>query len=136
MRVLITDWALDAYAEMVGRDFSEEEYWAVLRPDILRLYARTTDIAFNDAHFWGPAQSGPSRNVPDGFKMKWRNIGSGRVQLRLCVALVEGNAWLCDAYSKTDPRQDYRMGVRLIDRIQSVRDGDVVVRGVLRERRT
>lgn len=55
MRILITEWALDAYAEMVGRDFSKDEYWKVVRPDILRLHQRTTDPRFRDDQFWGPA---------------------------------------------------------------------------------
>lgn len=82
MRILITDWALDADAGMVGRDFTEKEYRGVLRPDIARLHRRDADPRFKDARFWGPAQSGPACNVPDGFKMKWHNIGPGLIQLR------------------------------------------------------
>lgn len=76
------------------------------------------------------------RDVRDGFKMKWRGRGAGGIQLRLNIALLDGDAWLCDAYSKTDPRLDHRMGIRLIDRIQAIRDGDVAAKGELRDRRT
>lgn len=129
MRILITEWALDAYLEMVERDFTEAEYWTILRPDIERLRDYPTDPFFQLEKRWSPAQTGRGADVESGFKMKWHNLGPGKIQLRLCVAIIGDEAWLCHAYSKTDPRLDHRNGVKLVDRIQSIRDGHAVIRG-------
>ena len=132
MKVLITEWALASYTEFVGRDFSEQEYWEVLRPDILRLYQHKTDACFQNAHFWGPAETGQGKVVQDGWKMKWHNIGHGRIQLRLGVALLDGDAYLCHAWSKTSG-QDYPQGMVLKNRIQKIKEGNFSLRGVLHE---
>lgn len=129
MRIVITEWALDAYTEMVGRDFTEEEYWSVLRPDIERLHRYPVDPFFKHDKSWGPAQLAAGADIPAGFKMKWHNIGPGLIQLRLCVAIIKDEAWLCHAYSKTSPKQDFRKGLQLFDRIDTIRDGRAVVKG-------
>jgi hypothetical protein len=55
--------------------------------------------------------------------MKWHNFGNGNVQLRLCVGLVRGDAYLCHAYVKTSPAQDKRMAGSLKDKLSMIRSG-------------
>lgn len=123
MRIVITRWALDSYLDL--RDsgvIDRATYWQVLRPDILRLRQRTEDPRFRDAHFWGPAIGRDGVDIPDGYKMKWHNVGNGNVQLRLCVALIGGDAYLCHGYVKTSPQQDQREAALLKTRIPLIRD--------------
>jgi hypothetical protein len=95
------------------------------------LRTRTTDPKFSDPRFWGPALARRNKPVTDGWKMKWHNFGNGNVQLRLCVALLDGDAYLCQAYAKTSPTQDQRMAASLKDRIELIRAGRHDERGVL-----
>ena len=63
--------------------------------------------------------------------MKWHNFGNGNVQLRLCVALVDGDAYLCHAYVKTSPAQDRRRAASLKHKILLIQRGHHVERGEL-----
>ena len=131
MRIFITRWGLDSYLE--HRDsgvITRELYYEQLRPDILRLRHRDTDPKFQQPSFWGPA-IGPRGRVDEGWKMKWHNLGPGRLQLRLCVAVVEADAYLCHAYVKTSPAQDRRRAARLRDQIRLIRKGVADIRGEL-----
>lgn len=132
MRIVITAWGLDSYLELLSRrQFGRDFYYATLRPDILRLRGWRSDPRFHDPRFWGPAVDRQGRNIEDGYKMKWHNVGPGRIQLRLCVALVEGDAYLCHAYAKTSPAMDRIKAASLRDKIDLVRSGQHRERGVL-----
>jgi hypothetical protein len=61
--------------------FTNEEYWNVLRPDVLLLQKYPNDPKFNQGKFWSPAQDRNGRVISDGYKMKWHQVGNGRVQL-------------------------------------------------------
>lgn len=63
--------------------------------------------------------------------MKWHNLENGRAQLRVCVALVGGEALLCRAYSKTSEAQDKREAAKLKDHLRSILAGTYQRRGVL-----
>src|SRR5262245_1681889 len=90
MKIVITEWGLDSYLDLLGNHvFDRSDYTQVLRPDVKRLLNYPGDPKFGVSTFWGPAES-PRGIVADGFKMKWHNLGPGRVQLRLCVAIVGG----------------------------------------------
>lgn len=129
MRILITEWALASYTELLNESFSKDDYWNILRPDILKLRHYPTDD-FKDSHFWGPAQSNANSNVLDGWKMKWHNIGPGRIQLRLGVAIIKHDVFICHGWSKTRP-QDYREGLMLENRIEHIKEGNYILRGEL-----
>jgi hypothetical protein len=130
LRIVITRWGLDAYLELLHKGvFDRALYRKELRPDILKLRAWPHDDAFQHAKFWGPADDGSV--VPDGYKMKWHNFGNGNVQLRLCVGLVGGDAYLCHAFVKTSPDQDKREAAKLRKRISLIRDGNFDWRGEL-----
>ncbi len=132
MRIVITRWGLDAYLALLhGGVFTQAAYWQVLRPDILRLRGWPTDPWFREARSWGPARDRPNTDVPQGYKMKWHNLGNGNVQLRLCVGLVEGSAYLCHAYVKTSAELDRREAAKLKMRISLIHAGTYQSRGEL-----
>lgn len=62
--------------------------------------------------------------------MKWHNIGAGKVQLRLCVAMT-GQAFLCQAYVKNSPSIDKRESAKLKSRINLIALGKYQYRGML-----
>jgi hypothetical protein len=81
--VVITEWALDSYLEFKhAHVFTDAEYWTVLRPDVelLRTGIPSPEPKFASPTFWGPAKQG-SRVLLGVYKMKWRKIGPGQVQL-------------------------------------------------------
>ncbi len=70
--------------------------------------------------------------------MKWHNLGPGKVQLRLCVVILESDlegkikqrAFLCTSYVKDD-KTDKREMARLKIKIQKIEDGTYKYRGKL-----
>lgn len=108
MNIVITQWALDAYLDLRHKNvFTREEYKQKLRPDALLLRDFPEPPPFGNGKFWSPAEY-RGKFIKDGFKMKWHQIGNGRVQLRLPVALIDGNAFLCGAYVKQNAKQEAR----------------------------
>lgn len=69
--------------------------------------------------------------IPDGFKMKWHQIGSGRVQLRLTVGIVGGKCYLCEAYVKNNDKVDKRKLARFKVYLELIRQGRYKFRGKL-----
>ena len=132
MEVLLTDWATQAYADLKSkRVFTDDEYWEVLRPDAERLKSFPSDPKFRLGQFWGPANLGAGQNVANGYKMKWDSIGPGKVELRLMVAILGSNAFLCQAYVKTKASQDYRESLNLKRYVNLICQGRYVHRGYL-----
>jgi hypothetical protein len=101
------------------------------RPDVKKLlhYPQLADFA--NASFWGPAQS-KKGVVPDGYEMKWHNVGPGRVQLRACVAILGDVAYVCQAFVKTSAALDLMNGAKLRSRIELLKRGRANLRGELR----
>jgi len=98
--IVITEWALQSYLDLRhGQVFADTEYQRSLRPDALLLLDHPTHPRFANGKFWGPAKHG-NKNIQHGWKMKWRQIGNGKVQLRLLVVLHQQQAFLCNAYVK------------------------------------
>jgi hypothetical protein len=132
LRIIITEWGLDSYLDLLGRAvFSRADYWSTLRPDVKKLLQYPTLADFANGGFWGPAQS--TRGiVPDGYKMKWHNLGPGRVQLRACVAILGDIAYVCQAFVKSSPALDVIQGAKLRSRIELLKRGQANLRGELR----
>jgi hypothetical protein len=103
MRIVITDWALQSYLELLGT-FSDEEYRNVLRPDAKLLEVYPEHPKFDNKKFWGPCKDRAKVVIHSGYKMKWHNIGCGRVQLRLLIVTTCDTAYLCNAYIKMAKR--------------------------------
>lgn len=132
MNVFITDWALQSYLDLKhGHVFSRQEYTTRIRPDVELLRVFPNDPKFALSNFWGPATDKSGNVIPWGYKMKWHNIGNGQVQLRLLVAVINGNAFLCRAYVKTNANVDKRECVKLIGHVNRISARQVVIRGSL-----
>jgi hypothetical protein len=116
MEIAITNWALQSYLEL-NHTFSDKEYREILRPDVELLKEYPQHAKFNNDKFWGPCKDKSGKIIRHGYKMKWHNIGSGGIQLRLSVALINGTAWLCNAYMKL--------------KIQLINEGRYILRGRL-----
>ncbi len=132
MDVVITEWALQAYTDLKGRNvFTDQDYWSTLRPDVERLRTYPSDPKFSHSGFWSPAQDKGGVVVASGFKMKWHNLGPGRVQLRLAVALHGGEALLCQAYVKDSATKDFREIAKFRGHISLIQQGRYIRRGTL-----
>lgn len=133
MEVVITEWALDSYLNLKHeRAFSDEEYRETLRPDVelLKDGYPSSHEKFKNDKFWGPATD-LSGNIAHGFKMKWHQVGSGKVQLRLAVAIASGMAFLCRGYVKKDEKVDRREMARFKIQIRNIFTGNYQYRGKL-----
>jgi hypothetical protein len=63
--------------------------------------------------------------------MKWHNIGSGRIQLRLLLVMANDCAYLCNAYVKDNENTDFREMAKLKIKIQLINEGRFIFRGRL-----
>lgn len=131
--VIITEWALDSYLNLKhAQVFTDQEYWGTLRPDVelLRTGIPSPDPKFSNPRFWGPAKQG-SVVLHGGYKMKWRQIGSGQVQLRLPVMAGSRQAFLCEAYVKHTASVDQRKMARFKTHMNLISQGRYIHRGQL-----
>lgn len=131
MNIVITQWALDAYLNLKAEQvFSDEEYWNSIRPDVLLLNGYPHDVRFKQPKFWSIAQAGSGKTIADGFKMKWHQVGSGRVQLRLPVGMFS-EAILCAAYVKQHSKQELRQLAKFKTYLQLIKQNHYTVCGRL-----
>jgi hypothetical protein len=122
LEIVITQWALDSYLELKhSNTFSDQEYKNGIRPDVLRLVNYPNDPKFSNSKFWSIAESSGTRIV-GGFKMKWHQVGNGKIQLRLPVGMM-GEAYLCGAYVKEDPKKEKRKLEKFRTHLQLIRQG-------------
>jgi hypothetical protein len=131
--VIITEWALDSYLNLKHQGvFTDPEYRNTIRPDVKLLGdgLPSPHPKFTSTTFWGPAKQG-NVVLQDGFKMKWRNIGSGRVQLRLPVMAGTQRTFLCEAYVKTNALVDQRKLARFKTHMNLITQGRYIFRGRL-----
>jgi hypothetical protein len=142
VEVVITEWALQSYIDLYARGvFKDKDYKNILRPDAELLKTEnpfdTSHPKFSNGKFWGPATLNGSR-ILLGYKMKWHNLGPGKVQLRLGVVIAETildnkkkqRAFLCSSYVKdnsTDKREMAKMKIK----IKKIIDGTFYYRGHL-----
>ena len=120
MKIFITEWALDSYCQLLKDGvINRKTYQEILRPDALRLHDIDSDPKFANHKFWGAASERKGAGVVrNGFKMKWHNFGHGQVNLRLCVAILDGEAFLCQGYVKNTEFDDRRQVAKFKDHIQ------------------
>jgi hypothetical protein len=140
MEVIITEWAKQSYLNLRNAQvFTREEYKNTLRPDaeLLKIYPH--DLKFKVSNFWAPAVDVSNKSITNGFKMKWHNIGNGKVQLRLLVVIIdseidnkiEERSFLCESYVKTGSSQDKRQMEKLKIKIRRIAQGNFFYRGSL-----
>lgn len=130
MEIVVTDWALQSYLELKAV-FTEKEYREVLRPDALLLNEYPNHPKFDNQKFWGPCKDKSGRIIHHGYKIKWHNIGSGRIQLRLLVIIADETAYLCNAYVKDNENTDFREMAKLKIKIQLIKERRFIFRGRL-----
>jgi len=123
MEIVLTAWALDSYLNLRHRDiFDAHEYAGTIRPDVLVLKHFPTHPRLKNAKFWSQATDRSGSPISDGYKMKWHNIGSGRVQLRLPVGIFS-EALLCEAYVKGGAKEEQRKLARFKTHLELIRRG-------------
>ena len=134
MNVIITDWALQSYLDLKHkRQFTDNDYKTTLRPDAVLLKGGlpSPHTKFSNSLFWGPATDRSGGNIKYGFKMKWHNMGSGKVQIRLGVVIYNGDAFLCQAYVKSSDAKDKIEMNKLKSYIQDIINNVFTYRGDL-----
>lgn len=102
-----------------------------IQPDVKLLTVFPKDPKFRNGKFWSTANEGKSKVIPDGYKMKWHQVGSGKVQLRLPVAIIN-QPYICEAYVKSNDKIDKRMMARFKTHLKLIRQGKFVKLGVLK----
>ena len=123
MDVVITQWGLDSYLELKHASVvSAEDYWGTIRPDVELLRDYPAPTAFANGKFWSPAADAGGV-IAGGFKMKWHQVGPGRVQLRLPVGMLD-SAYLCAAYVKGDPKAEKRRLAKFKTHLALIREGN------------
>jgi len=131
MDVIITGWALDSYLDLKHRKvFSKEEYKEQIRPDVLLLRNYPRDPKFTNDKFWSIATDRSGNKIAGGYKMKWHQMGSGRIQLRLSVGIFT-DAFLCEAYVKNNDKEEKRKLAKFKARLQKIREGNYTENGRL-----
>lgn len=131
MDIVITREALNSYLNLLhGHYISRSTYETFLRPDILLLHDYPDPVEFDRSRFWSPAKGRRGR-IQNGFKMKWHNIGPGRVQLRLPVAVIDDTAYLSEAYVKDSRKKELRELARFDVHIERIRRGNYTEEGRL-----
>jgi len=133
--IIITEWALDSYLNLLhAGTFTKTDYKKIIRPDVvlLRDGIPSPHPKFQQSTFWGPAKLG-QRVLASGYKMKWRQVGNGKVQLRLPVTTIGGtrSSFLCFAYEKANTSVDQRMMARFKSHMNLIAQGKFVHRGSL-----
>ena len=134
MDVVITEWAFQSYLDLKHKHvFTATEYKSKIRPnaELLKDGLPSAHAQFQNSKFWGPATDLRGNTIPHGYKMKWHNIGSGHVQLRLAVAHVGNNAFLCQAYVKSDEKTDRREMAKFKIHLRDIFLNQYVYRGNL-----
>ena len=134
MEVVITEWALNSYLDLKHKQiFTEEEYREIIRPDVelLKDGFPSHDPKFVNNKFWGPVADKSGNTIQSAFKMKWHQVGPGRIQLRLLVVLHDRKAFFCRAYVKANEKIDRREAAKLKIHIRDIRNRQFLTRGLL-----
>jgi hypothetical protein len=123
MDIIITAWALDSYLDLKHRGvFTAQEYKGTIRPDALLLQQYPGNPKFQNPKFWSQATDRSKNRIPDGFKMKWHNLGNGKVQMRLPVGIFT-ESFLCEAYVKGNLKEEQRKIARFKTHLELIRRG-------------
>ena len=132
MEIVITEWALDAYLDLLHAGvFSRNEYWAELRPGVELLARWPNHPKFTNPKFWSVATDKAGQIISHAWKMKWHNLGPGKVQLRLGVVIHDPRAFLCRAWVKDSDATDKRELAKLKTHVNRIQLGQYISRGTL-----
>lgn len=89
------------------------------------------DRRFKQSTFWGPATDKAGNVITDGYKMKWHNLGPGRVQLRVSAAVLGGRAYLCRGWVKDSTATDKIEAATLKRHMNIIAAGKHTERGLI-----
>lgn len=132
MEIFITQWALDSYLDLKAKNvFTTEEYKKKIRPDVLLLKYYPKDPKFKNSKFWSVANDRNGEAITNGYKMKWHQIGNGKIQLRLTVGIIGSECFLCEAYVKENDKVDKRKLAKFKGYLELIRQGRYTIRGNL-----
>lgn len=121
MEIVITSWALNSYLDLVHNStICYHDYKSIIRPDVKRLEVYPADPKFNNSKFWSIATDSSKNRITDGYKMKWHNLGNGKIQLRLPVGLFT-EAYLCEAIVKGNEKEEHRHIARFKTHLDLIR---------------
>ena len=88
MEIVITSWALNSYLDFKHNNtISDQDYKTIIRPDVMLLKNYSVHPKFQNSKFWSIATDQAKNKIQDGFKMKWHQVGEGKIQLRLPVGI-------------------------------------------------
>jgi len=131
MDVVITQWALDSYLDLKhGNKIDDQAYKTTIRPEVLLLKTYPADPRFKNSKFWSIATDRSNNRIPDGYKMKWHNLGNGKIQLRLPVGMFT-DAMLCEAYVKGNAKEEQRKIAKFKTHLELIRRGQFIECGRL-----
>ena len=131
MEIILTAWALDSYLELKHRGiFTNKDYKETIRPDVLLLADYPDNPRFRNSKFWSQATDSSGNWIQNGYKMKWHNIGNGKVQIRLPVGIF-ATAILCEAYSKGNSKEEKRRLARFKTHLELIRRNQYTEHGRL-----
>lgn len=131
MKIVITQWALDSYLDLrAQRVFSATDYQQAIRPDIMLLKGYPKEAKFQNGKFWSIAQV-LGKPIRGGFKMKWHQMGNGKVQMRLLIAIFNETAFLCEGYVKENANTDKRKLLIFKTQVQLIQLNRYTARGEL-----
>ena len=130
MKIIITQWALDAYLDLKHTNVILHTYYQEqIRPDALLLGNYPDDPKFANGKFWSSASLN-NQIIPHGYKMKWRQVGTGRMQLRLPISIFH-EAYLCQGYIKHDEKTEKRLLAKFKTHCQLIEEGCFIQCGEL-----
>jgi hypothetical protein len=133
VRILITNWGLNTFMDHYhSRVFTKADYKNVIRPDTMLLAKYPHDPKFQLTQFWHQAKLRNGMAISDGYKMKWDNLGSGHNELRVLVAIIGSDAYICEGYQKVSPQAEQMKLLKFIGHIDLIRRKKVRVRGELK----
>lgn len=131
MDIVITQWALDSYLDLRHENvFTKNEFDNKIKLDVRLLIAYPGHPKFKNGKFWSSV-SYIGYGLGGGFKMKWHQVGNGRVQLRLPVAVFD-RAYLCEGYVKKNDKVDKRKLARFKTHLQLIQEKNYQQRGIIK----
>lgn len=131
MDIVNTQWSFDSLRKLINdHAFAKSVYQNLILPDVLLLKLFPKHEKFLNDKFWSFATLN-GKIIKYGFKMKWHNIGNGRVQLRVAIAIINHRIYLCQWYVKSNEKVDQKEMIKLRVKIQKIMQNIYEVRGIL-----
>ena len=104
MNIILTKKAFENYLNLKDKlhAFTTDEFNNIIKPDVFLLRQYPNNVKFNLQQFWCIVKESNNKTINNGFKMKWDSLGNSNNEIRLLVAIINDNAYLCRAYLKKD----------------------------------